>query len=220
MSSSVVSSVAASSSVSRSCRLVALGQVSGHDPALGERRVATSGIGQAHRDLGEVRSGEPRLGEAGVGQRGDEVARLDRRQLGDLAQPGRADRGQVGGRRQRHQRLVRADVARRLLATDVLLARLQGEDVSLAARRVAGRADEASGHLPHRRHPRRHQPDVRAAEAGRNAERLSLRGHDVGAVRRRARSSSAREVGSTTATSWAPAACVTSASSDIGSSWP
>ena len=99
--------------------------------------------------------------------------------------PCRSDRGQVGGGGQRAERLVGADVARRLLAADVLLARLQGEHVPLAALRVAGGSHQAAGHLPHRRHARRHEADVRPAEGDRDAERLALGGHDVGAVRAR-----------------------------------
>ena len=73
------------------------------------------------------------------------------------------DGRQVRGGGERAERLVGADVAGRLLAADVLLARLQGEYVALAALPVAGRADQPAGHLPHRCHARRHEPDVRPA---------------------------------------------------------
>ena len=103
-------------------------------------------------------------------------------QLGHLAQALRPDGGQVRGGGQGAERLVGADVAGRLLAADVLLARLQGEDVALAALRVAGRAHQPAGHLPHRCHARRHEPDVRPAVRKRDAQRLALGRHDVGAV--------------------------------------
>ncbi len=147
------------------------------------------------------------------------MAGLRQGELGHLAQPVRADRRQVGGGGQRAERLVGADVRGRLLAPDVLLASLEGQDVSLAALGVPRRPDQAAGHLAHRGHLRRHEPDVRPPEADRDAERLPLGGDDVGPIAPGA-ARSASEVGSTTATSWAPAACARSASSDIGSSWP
>ena len=120
------------------------------------RRAAS---GTLERDLGRVGGVEAARPEAGRGDGGRGVPRLRHAQLGHLAQSRRSHGGQVGGRGERAERLVRADVARGLLAADVLLARLQGQHVALAAGGVAGGADEAAGHLAHRRHARRHQPD-------------------------------------------------------------
>ena len=54
--------------------------------------------------------------------------------LPQLAEPLRAEPRQMDEAGERQQRLVRRDVRRRLLAPDVLLARLQGEDVAALAR--------------------------------------------------------------------------------------
>ena len=95
MSSSVVSSVAASSSVSRKLRLVALGQVAGHD-ALARRAPHGGGRRPARAASTSAKYGaaEASLGEAGGLERAGEVARLGHRQLGHLAQA-RAGRPRV-----------------------------------------------------------------------------------------------------------------------------
>src|SRR5581483_3792358 len=63
----------------------------------------------------------------------------------------------------RRERLVRADVARRLLAPDVLLARLQRVHESARAVGVHGLPRDASGHLPHERLAAREDPEMRTA---------------------------------------------------------
>ena len=61
MSSSVVSSVAARSSVSGSSGYSVVEDEAGDDPLLDERGVAPGGVGEVERDLVEVRGAEPTL---------------------------------------------------------------------------------------------------------------------------------------------------------------
>ena len=79
------------------------------------------------------------------------------------------------------QHLRGADVRRRLLAADVLLARLQREPVRVAAVRVDGDADEAARHRALEFVARREVSGVRAAVAHRHAEALRRADGDVGA---------------------------------------
>ena len=81
------------------------------------------------------------------------------------------DRVHAGHHRQQHLR--GADVARRLLAADVLLARLQRHAVARCwPSRVLRDADEAAGHLALVLVARGEERRVRAAEAQRHAEAL------------------------------------------------
>ena len=82
------------------------------------------------------------------------------------------DRVHAGDHREQHLR--RADVARRLLAADVLLARLQRHAQRRLAVRVARHADDAAGQLPLELVLRREKRGVRTAVAERNAEPLEL----------------------------------------------
>src|SRR4029453_13311840 len=66
-----------------------------------------------------------------------------------LLQPPRPEPGQVDGRGDGVQGLVGADVAGRLLAADVLLAGLEGEDEGPPPGRVQGLADQPAGQPPH-----------------------------------------------------------------------
>ena len=61
--------------------------------------------------------------------------------------PSRAVVHGVHARHHREQHLRRADVARRLVAADVLLARLERQPVARACRGVARDADDPAGHL-------------------------------------------------------------------------
>ena len=101
--------------------------------------------------------------------------------LGDRAQPGRAvvRRVQPGDHREQH--LGGADVARRLLAADVLLARLQREPVRGTAFRVDRHTDQPAGQRALELVARREVRRVRAAEAERHAEALRGADHHVGA---------------------------------------
>ena len=102
---------------------------------------------------------------------------------GDVAQPVRPDRREVDARREGEQRLVRADVARRLVAADVLLARAQRHHEGALAADVGRHPDEPAGDLADERVGRGEDAEVRAAVLRRDAERLALAGGDVGAVR-------------------------------------
>ena len=79
------------------------------------------------------------------------------------------------------QRLRGADVRRRLLAADVLLARLQRHPVRRVAVRVDRHADDAARRLPDVLLERREERGVRAAVAERHAEPLRVAEDDVGA---------------------------------------
>ena len=91
----------------------------------------------------------------------------------------------VDGVEARHigeQRLRRADVARRLLAPDVLLAGLQRHAQRRTAGGVARHANDPSGHRALMLVAARHEGGVRAAVAERHAEALRRANGDVGAV--------------------------------------
>ena len=66
---------------------------------------------------------------------------------------------------EREQRLVGRHVRRRLLAADVLLARLQGEHEAAVAVEVGRLADDPAGHAADELRPRREEAVVRAAVA-------------------------------------------------------
>ena len=94
----------------------------------------------------------------------------------------RTEGGDVDGGGQGAQGLVGADVARGLLATDVLLARPERHDERPAAIDVSGHAHQTAWDLPDQCLAAGQDPKVRAAVCGRDAERLPFRGGDVGAV--------------------------------------
>ncbi len=79
---------------------------------------------------------------------------------------------------EREQRLVRRDVRRRLLAPDVLLARLKRENEAAPPIRVDGLADDAAGHAPHVVDARREEAVVRPAVRRPVAGRLPLADRD------------------------------------------
>ncbi len=93
--------------------------------------------------------------------------------------------GEMHQRRERVERVVGADVRGRLLAADVLLARLQGEHEAAAAVDVARLADEAAGQTSHELGAHGHEAQAGAAVAHRIAERLRLADDDVRAERAR-----------------------------------
>ncbi len=94
----------------------------------------------------------------------------------DRAQPLGAVVDGVHTRHHGEQHLRGADVAGRLLATDVLLARLQGQPVRLVAVGVHRDAHEAAGQAARELLADGHVAGVRTAEAHRHAE--ALRGAD------------------------------------------
>ena len=88
------------------------------------------------------------------------------------------DRVHRGDHREQHLR--GADVRRRLLATNVLLARLQREAVRMAAVGIDRRADEPARHRPLELVAGRKECRVRSAVAHRHAEALRVADDDVG----------------------------------------
>ena len=99
------------------------------------------------------------------------------------AQPVGAVVDRVHRRHDGEQHLRGADVRRRLLAADVLLARLQREPVGGVARGILRDADEAAGQLALEARAHGHVAGVRTAEAHRHAEALRRADGDVGAER-------------------------------------
>ena len=89
--------------------------------------------------------------------------------------------------------LGRADVARRLLAADVLLARLQREAIRGVAVGVLRHAHEPAGHFAGVLLAARHERRVRPAVAQRHAEPLAVADGDVSAPLARRRDERARE---------------------------
>ena len=156
------------------------------NPARDQRPVDLGrGFRRPHHELVEERlaalDGIPR-------QRADAVRgvmRLLVAQLRDAAQSSRTERRQVHHRRQCDELLARADVARRALASDVLLARLQRQHVAGPPLDVLRLADDAARHLPHVLVAAREHADVWPTEAQWHAQRLSLGHDDIGAVLRR-----------------------------------
>ena len=99
-----------------------------------------------------------------------------------LAQAFRPEQREVHQARQGEQGLVRGDVRCRLLAPDVLLARLKGEDIAALARGVYRLADDPPREPSDVRVAGGEEPVVRAAVAHGVARRLSLADRERAAV--------------------------------------
>ncbi len=167
ISSVVRFSVTATRSASSRPGVVASERVAGIDAprARGADRVGRAPSGADRKLLErclirETASSSPRSPRRSFAYCGERHAGLPR-----LAQPLRAEQREVHQPRQREQGLVGGDVRRRLLAPDVLLARLQGEDIAALARGVQRLADD----------PAREPADVapRARRGTRSAGRRS-----------------------------------------------
>ena len=168
------------------------------NPCSAMRSTTTSARhGGAHRELAQHRRVRQRLDAVEREQRLARVARAPGAAQRQLAQPGRAQPRQLDGAADGDQRLVGADVGRRLLPADVLLPRAQRRDVGPAALGVDGLAHQAAGQAPHVLEPAGEQAEVGPAEAERRAEGLPLPHHHVGAVRRRATAATRRRPGRT-----------------------
>ena len=103
-------------------------------------------------------------------------------QLAELAEALASEPGEVDHRPQRVQRLGGADVVGRLLAADVLLAGLQGEDEAAAAVDVLGFAGDATRHAADQLLAGAEEAERGTAEVEAVAERLALAEGDVGAA--------------------------------------
>ena len=100
---------------------------------------------------------------------------------GNRLQPCRAVIDGVHRRDVCQQRLRRADVRSRLLASDVLFAGLERHAIGAAAAGVDRQADDPAGRLSDERLARRKECGVRAAVAERHAESLRVADDGVGA---------------------------------------
>ena len=94
----------------------------------------------------------------------------------------RPDRGEIDRGGEGEERLVRADVARRLVAANVLFPGPHRHDERALAIEVGCHPDEPPGDLADEGIGRGEYPQIRAAVLGRDAKRLTLSGGDVGAV--------------------------------------
>src|SRR5690606_6376319 len=108
-----------------------------------------------------------------------EVMRVLVAGAGNLPESFRSEARHVDGRGRRHQALVRADVAGRLLAADMLFARLERQHVSALALRVGGDTGDTARHLANERLPAAEQANVRATIALGHAQRLPFRRDDI-----------------------------------------
>ena len=138
---------------------------------------------RAHRELLERRPLGERELEAGRLKLLLRVAGERHARLPQLTQALRAEQAQVHEPGEGEQRLVGGDVRGRLLAPDVLLARLQREHVATLAREVHRLADDAAGQPPDVLGARREEPVVRPAVAHRVAGRLPFADRQRTAVR-------------------------------------
>src|SRR5579871_5527490 len=87
--------------------------------------------------------------------------------------------------RQTAQSGVGADIARRLLAADMLFARGKREHIAALAGRVDGFARQAAWHLAQELFPGCEQTDIGSAEIQAVSDGLAFRGHDVGVLKTR-----------------------------------
>ncbi len=117
----------------------------------------------------------------GLGE-GRDLGCLPVRVPGDLPQPVRAVPHRVHPGHDREQHLGGADVGRRLLAADVLLAGLQGQAQRRAAGGVLAHPDQAPGQQALQAVAHGHVAGVGAAVAHGHAEALHGADHDVGAL--------------------------------------
>ncbi len=141
-------------------------------------------VGQAERDR--------ELAHHGLGVHGADALDREQRvagvggpaheQLGQLDEAATPQPGEIDDARERIQRLRRADVGGRLLAADVLLARLQREHEAAPSVDVARLAGDPAGHAPQVLLARREEAERRAAEVEAVAEALALADADVDAV--------------------------------------
>ena len=157
---------------------------------LGEAAQVHAGVDRALGDRGGCRPGLDRQGverglaahvAAELAQSFGEQRGVRGDALGDPLQAGRAVVDRVHARDHRRQDLRRADVRRRPLAPDVLLARLQREPVRGLAVRVDADADEPPGQAALVVVAAGEVAGVRAAAAHRHAEALGRSAGDVGA---------------------------------------
>ena len=113
-----------------------------------------------------------------------EVMRLGKILLGEFAQAFLAVHGHEHRRHQSDQRLIRADVRRRLFAPDVLLARRQSQAEGAIAMCILGFAHDAPRQLTNKLLFCRDHTGKRTTVARRNRERLQFARDDIRIPRR------------------------------------
>ena len=101
--------------------------------------------------------------------------------LGDGAQAVRSVINRIHRCDDGEQNLRGADITRRFVATDVLLARLQREPITRPPVGIVRNADETSRHVPLVLIARRKISGVWSAKAERNAETLRVSDGNIGA---------------------------------------
>jgi hypothetical protein len=139
-------------------------------------------VREADGELVEVRTGvDPP--DADLRERAFESLRPGGPERRDVAQAVGSDRREIDARGECQQRLVRADVARGLVASDVLLPRAKRHDERPLAADVRRHAHQAAGDLPNQLVRRGEDAQVGPAVLGRDPERLTFARRDVRAVR-------------------------------------
>ncbi len=151
--------------------------------------------GQRIGDLARVLAGQPHrelveeialVDDFDAGDRAQPLRRLQRPGMVDARQPAQpvaAQQRHVDRERQRAQARIGADIAGRLLAPDMLLARRERQHEAALAVRVHRLAAQPSGHLAHEFLARAEQAQIGSAEIQADAQRLPLAHHDIGAER-------------------------------------
>ena len=122
-----------------------------------------AGLGRLDRELVEEMRRD-HLDAGHLRQRVRERHRVGVVQRGELAQARLAEQRQMRGERQRAQARVRADIAGRLLAADMLLARGERQHEAAPAIAVERLAAKPPRHLAHEFLAGGEQAEIRAAE--------------------------------------------------------
>ncbi len=145
------------------------------------QRSSTSwtGASRRERELARDRRVVEKLDAVDRGERLARIRGAADHQLAQLDQAALAEPDQVEDAAERDQRLRGADVVGRLLAADVLLARLEREDETAAAVDVGRLAGDAARHAADVLLGRAEESERRAAEVEAPAERLALPHRDV-----------------------------------------
>ncbi len=114
----------------------------------------------------------------------DRVRGLGQILFGKLLQPDFAVDRHKDIDHQRHQRLIGANIRRRLLPPDVLLSRRQRQHETALSLLVRRLTHQPAGHLPYKFLSGGNHPAVRTAKSHRHTERLCFHGNDVSVPRR------------------------------------
>ena len=160
--------------------VVAAERVAGGDAVVGAavEHLLDRGV-ERDRELAGNRRIVEELDAVDRGERLPRVGGAPDHELAELDQAALAEPDEVEDAAERDQRLRGADVVGRLLAADVLLARLQREDEAAPAVDVGGLAGDPARHAADVLLGRAEEAERRAAEVEAAAERLPLPHRDV-----------------------------------------